>query len=109
MHIIVASIDYKSAPVDLREQFAFDEEELPKALHMLRDMKSILECTIISTCNRTEIYAVVDQLHTGRHFTKKFIAQWFDVQQEIFQPVLNIRENDEAIEHLLRVSSGLNR
>ncbi|GAJ99205.1 glutamyl-tRNA reductase [Geomicrobium sp. JCM 19055] len=107
MHIIVASIDYKRAPVDLREQFAFDEEELPKALSMLRDMKSILECTIISTCNRTEIYAVVDQLHTGRHFTKKFISQWFDVQPEQFQSVLDIRENDEAIEHLLKVSTGL--
>ncbi|QDI91047.1 glutamyl-tRNA reductase [Salicibibacter halophilus] len=107
MHVIVASIDYKNAPVDLREQFAFDDEELPEALGTLREMKSILECTIVSTCNRTEVYVVADQLHTGRHFTKKFLSQWFDAPQESFSHVLNIRENDDAIVHLMRVSTGL--
>ncbi|QQK80953.1 glutamyl-tRNA reductase [Salicibibacter cibi] len=107
MHIIVASIDYKNAPVDLREQFAFDDEDLPEALGTLREMKSILECTIVSTCNRTEVYAVVDQLHTGRHFTKKFLSQWFDAPQDSFSHVLNVRENDDAVVHLMRVSTGL--
>ncbi|SDI58597.1 glutamyl-tRNA reductase [Natribacillus halophilus] len=107
MHILVASIDYKNAPVDMREQFAFDDEELPEAIGVLRDMKSILECTIVSTCNRTEVYAVVDQLHTGRHFIQKFISRWFDVPKEAFMHVLNVRENDEAITHLMRVSTGL--
>ncbi|MBB6448332.1 glutamyl-tRNA reductase [Geomicrobium halophilum] len=107
MHIIVASIDYKNAPVDLREQFAFDDEDLPEALETLREMKSVLECAIISTCNRTEVYAVVDQLHTGRHFTKKFLSQWFEAPQESFSHVLNMRENDDAINHLMRVSTGL--
>ncbi|PSL44000.1 glutamyl-tRNA reductase [Salsuginibacillus halophilus] len=107
MHIIVAGLDYKKAPVALRENFAFDEGDQSRALHTLRQMKSVLECTIISTCNRTEIYAVVDQLHTGRHFTKKFLSEWFDEPVSYFESSLAIRENDEAVRHLLRVASGL--
>ncbi|NEU29803.1 glutamyl-tRNA reductase [bacterium LRH843] len=107
MHILVIGFNYKTAPVELREKFAFQEAELPNALTQLRHMKSILECTIISTCNRTEVYVVADQLHTGRHFTKKFLAEWFGMPKEEFAPYLTIRENEHAVEHLLRVTCGL--
>ncbi len=107
MHILVVGFNYKTAPVELREKFAFQESELPTALAQLRNMKSILECTIISTCNRTEVYVVADQLHTGRHFTKQFLADWFNLPKDDFIPYLDIRENDHAIEHLFRVACGL--
>lgn len=107
MHIIVVGFNYRTAPVELREKFAFQEEELPKALATLRNMKSILECTIVSTCNRTEVYVVADQLHTGRHFTKKFLAEWFQIEKEAFEPYLTIYENEAAVEHLFRVTCGL--
>ncbi|ARK31622.1 glutamyl-tRNA reductase [Halalkalibacter krulwichiae] len=107
MHILVVGFNYKTAPVELREKFAFEEVELPNALNKLRNMKSILECTIISTCNRTEVYVVADQLHTGRHFTKTFLAEWFDLPKEEFIGYLDIREDQHAIEHLFRVSCGL--
>ncbi|GAE27315.1 glutamyl-tRNA reductase [Halalkalibacter wakoensis JCM 9140] len=107
MHILVAGFNYKTAPVELREKFSFQESELPIALGQLRNMKSILECTIISTCNRTEVYVVADQLHTGRHFTKTFLAEWFDLPKEDFIPYLDIREDHHAIEHLFRVACGL--
>lgn len=107
MHILVVGFNYKTAPVEMREKFAFQESELPEALSQLRKMKSILECTIVSTCNRTEVYVVADQLHTGRHYTKTFLAEWFDLSKEAFLPYLDIRENEHAIEHLFRVSCGL--
>ncbi|MFD2705191.1 glutamyl-tRNA reductase [Salibacterium lacus] len=107
MHIIVAGFDYKTTPVEIREQLAFQEESLPDALQKLRSMKSILECTIVSTCNRTEIYVVADQLHTGRHFIKKFLYEWFGLPIDEYGAHLNIRENDTAIQHLFRVSTGL--
>ncbi|MFB5662896.1 glutamyl-tRNA reductase [Alteribacillus sp. HJP-4] len=107
MHILTAGLDYKTAPVEIREKLAFQEENLPEALHHLRGMKSILECTIISTCNRSEVYVVADQLHTGRHFMKKFMAEWFGLPLEQFGSYLNIRENDAAIQHLFRVACGL--
>ncbi|OLS39664.1 glutamyl-tRNA reductase [Alkalihalophilus pseudofirmus] len=107
MHIIVVGLNYKTAPVEMREKFAFQEAEMPIALNQLRNMKSILECTIISTCNRTEIYVVADQLHTGRHFTKTFLADWFQLSKDEVSPYLDIREDHHAIEHLFRVACGL--
>ncbi|WP_100373663.1 glutamyl-tRNA reductase [Bacillus sp. FJAT-45037] len=107
MHIIVVGLNYKTAPVEMREKFAFHDAEMPIALNQLRNMKSILECTIISTCNRTEIYVVADQLHTGRHFTKAFLSDWFGLAKEDISPYLDIREDHHAIEHLFRVACGL--
>ena len=48
-------------------------------MEALQRQKSILENVIVSTCNRTEIYAVVDQLHTGRYYIKQFLANWFNI------------------------------
>ncbi|WP_088103730.1 glutamyl-tRNA reductase [Halalkalibacter urbisdiaboli] len=107
MHIIVLGLNYKTAPVEIREKFSFQEAELPVALKQLRKMKSILECTIISTCNRTEIYVVADQLHTGRHYTKAFLAEWFQLPKDDFTPYLDLREDHHAIEHLFKVACGL--
>lgn len=103
----MVGLNYKTAPVEIREQFTFQECELEQALRELRSMKSILECLIVSTCNRTEVYVVADQLHTGRHFTKSFLSEWFHLPKEQFTPYLNIFEDDQAIEHLFRVTCGL--
>ncbi|MCG1022161.1 glutamyl-tRNA reductase [Sutcliffiella horikoshii] len=107
MHIIVVGVNYKTAPVEIREKLTFNPADLNKAMVALKDRKSILENIIVSTCNRTEVYAVVDQLHTGRYYIKAFLADWFGLDKEEFSPYLNIYENDGAIEHLYRVSCGL--
>lgn len=73
----------------------------------LQNQKSVLENVIVSTCNRTEIYAVVDQLHTGRYYIKKFLADWFQLEIEEVAPYLTIFEQDGAIDHLFRVTCGL--
>ncbi|QFT90085.1 Glutamyl-tRNA reductase [Bacillus sp. THAF10] len=107
MHIIVVGVNYKTAPVEIREKLTFNPADLEKAMVSLKDQKSVLENIIVSTCNRTEVYAVVDQLHTGRYYIKAFLADWFGLDKEEFSPYLNIYENDGAIEHLYRVSCGL--
>ncbi|MFC4388333.1 glutamyl-tRNA reductase [Gracilibacillus marinus] len=107
MHIITAGINYKTAPVEVREMLAFREDMLVEAMTELSGRKSILENVIISTCNRTEIYAVVDQLHTGRYYLKQFLHDWFGVETEVFTPHLIIYENEAAVEHLFRLTCGL--
>jgi glutamyl-tRNA reductase len=62
----------------------------------------------LSTCNRTEIYAVVDQLHTGRYYIKEFLSEWFGMEQKEFSPFLFVYEDDGAIDHLFNVTCGLN-
>lgn len=108
MHIIKVGLNYKTTPIDIREKLAFSEETIKEAMTHLNNQKSVLENVIFSTCNRTEIYAVVDQLHTGRHYVKQFLIDWFNIEKEEFSSYLEILENDRAIEHLLRVSVGLN-
>lgn len=108
MHIIAVSLNYKTAPVEIRERLTFNSSELGNALQVLKGKKSILENVILSTCNRTEIYAVVDQLHTGRYYIKEFLSQWFDLRTEEFSPFLSFYEQDGAIDHLFNVACGLN-
>ena len=61
LHIVAVGLNHRTAPVEIREKFAFSDRDLPLAMAELKDTKSILECVIVATCNRTEIYAVVDR------------------------------------------------
>ena len=107
VHIVVVGVNYKTAPVEIREKLTFSESELVDAMKQLQQRKSILENVIVSTCNRTEVYAVVDQLHTGRYYIKSFLADWFHMEIDALTPYLNMMENEAAVEHLFRVASGL--
>jgi len=107
VHILVVSVNYRTAPVEFREKLTFQAAELEQAMTTLQNQKSVLENVIVSTCNRTEIYAVVDQLHTGRYYIKKFLADWFQLEIEEVAPYLTIFEQDGAIDHLFRVTCGL--
>jgi glutamyl-tRNA reductase len=107
MHIVVVGLNYRTAPVEIRERFTFSENDMPQALKELKETKSILECVIVATCNRTEIYAVVDRAHLCGHYIPAFIERWFNVPKEQFAKHLYMYEDQKAIEHLLRVTSGL--
>ncbi|UHA74374.1 glutamyl-tRNA reductase [Paenibacillus sp. 481] len=107
MHIVVVGMNYRTAPVEIREKFALPEHQRNEALTQLRQTKSVLECVMLSTCNRTELYVVVDRLHMCGHFIRSFMEQWFNVPRQEFTPHLYIYEDDQAVEHLLRVATGL--
>ncbi|MER2169804.1 glutamyl-tRNA reductase [Paenisporosarcina quisquiliarum] len=107
MHTIVVGVNYRTAPVEIREKLSFVEAELPNAMQALQDQKSILENVIVSTCNRTEIYATVDQLHTGKYYVKQFLANWFDIPLENLSTYLFVHEDDQANNHLFRVTAGI--
>lgn len=107
MHILAIGLNYRTAPVEIREKFAFADQDRLEALRKLQHTKSILECVIVGTCNRTELYAVVDQLHTGRHFMKTFLSEWFEMSRDQFENHLYVKENDAAVQHLFRVACGL--
>lgn len=108
MHIVVVGLNYKTAPVEIRERLTFNETDVVDAMKKLSSKKSILENIILSTCNRTEIYAVVDQLHTGRYYIKEFLSEWFGMEQAEFSAFLSIFEDDGAVDHLFNVACGLN-
>ena len=107
MHILVVGLNYRTAPVEIREKFTFSDQNRIEALKELKETKSILECVIVGTCNRTEIYAVVDRAHLCSHYIHGFIEKWFQVPKEEFSKHLYVYEHNGAIEHLMRVTAGL--
>ncbi|CAM4153093.1 glutamyl-tRNA reductase [Jeotgalicoccus halotolerans] len=107
MHIIALSLNYKNTGVEEREQVTFQDDEVVEALHKLREQKSILEAALLSTCNRTELYVVSDQEHTGAYYSRKFLADWFDVDYEKIKQLTDIKVADEAVSHLFKVTAGL--
>lgn len=107
MFILTMGLNHHTAPIDIREKLVFKESEEEMALVTLLQEKSILENVIISTCNRTEIVAVVDQLHTGRYYLKRFMANWFQMDMEKLEPYLFFYEENVAVNHLYNVTAGL--
>jgi glutamyl-tRNA reductase len=107
MHILAVGLNHRTAPVEIREKFTFASDRLPAALAILKDTKSILECVIVGTCNRTEIYAVLDRKYKSGHFVRGFLEHWFGVTRDQFDPFLYVHEDRKAIEHLFRVTCGL--
>lgn len=107
MHIISVGLNYRTAPVEVREQFAFAERDLPEALKQLLQTQSIMECVIVATCNRTELYAVVDRHHLCGHYIRSFMEKWFKLPRQEFTNHLYMYEDEKAIDHLFRVTSGL--
>ncbi|WP_226000660.1 glutamyl-tRNA reductase [Paenibacillus sp. BJ-4] len=107
MHIVVVGLNYRTAPVEVRERFTIAEQDLPKALEQLKLTKSVLEGVVVATCNRTEIYVVVDRLHMCGYFIRSFMEQWFGIPRDQFTQHLYIYEDEQAIRHLFRVTCGL--
>lgn len=107
MHIVAVGLNYRTAPVEVRERFSFTDSDMPQALQELKRTKSVLEGVIIATCNRTEIYVVVDRLHMCGYYIRSFMEKWFGVPREEFTSHLYMYEDKQAIDHLFRVTCGL--
>lgn len=107
MHLIVASLNHRTAPVDVRERFALHADRLPAALRELKRSKGILEGVVLSTCNRTEAYAVVGRLELCGAYVREFMERFYGVPSADFVPFLQVEEDEAAVRHLFRVACGL--
>ncbi len=105
MHLVTYGINHNTAPVHVRELFAFDANALPGALAALHQQESVLEVVILSTCNRTEIYCCLDD-----DSDNEILAWLHDFHQQdngTISPYLYHYQGGDAIRHLLRVACGL--
>ena len=109
MLIVVKGLNHYSAPVAVREKFALPEHALGKVSAKLSQKENIREALLLCTCNRTELYVRAPSLAQGLAELDKFVAEQFLVDpctpeaREWFYHY----EGNEAVEHLFRVSSGL--
>jgi glutamyl-tRNA reductase len=105
MHLVIYGINHNTAPVHIRERFAFDAGTLPSALSALHKQDSVLETVIVSTCNRTEIYCCLDEDSDNEILA--WLHDFHQVENETITPYLYHYQGGEAIRHLLRVACGL--
>lgn len=107
MHVMMLGLSHASAPVEVRERVAFSGQGLAMGLSMMVSRPAVLEGVILSTCNRTELYAVVSNPEEGREALRAFILEERDLPAEVFEEFFYFLEGDEAIRHLFRVAGGL--
>lgn len=104
MHLVALGINHKTAPLALREQAAFDPQVLPHALQEIIT-RGADEATILSTCNRTEIYCGVESPRID------LLIHWLcdsrHLQTRVLRPHLYIHADRVAVQHAFRVASGL--
>lgn len=99
MTLWVLGINHQTAPVDLRERVAFDAGNLPVALASLRALSEVSEAALLSTCNRTELYAIARDSESLTH--------WLSTQAEGLDAYLYRYSDADAVRHLFRVATGL--
>jgi glutamyl-tRNA reductase len=108
MHLIVVGLSHKTAPVEIRERLAVPESRLGEALTRLCSYQGVKEGILLSTCNRVEVYSVVDDVDTGYGRIQEFLADThLSLSSEQLTPHLYWHTGDRAIAHLFRVASSL--
>ena len=106
MHFIAISINHRTADVALREQVAFRDDALRLANEDLFETKAILENVILSTCNRTSICCSGSNSYRTILYST-ILARSFGFEVDDIKAMSEVKVGDEAVEHLLRVTSGL--
>jgi len=108
MSVVVIGLSHRSAPVELRERFAFVESRIPEALQQLRETGLITEGVVLSTCNRVEIYAATALAPDAAFFArvKQFFMAHHAYDGELGDELYTYAE-PHSLQHLFQVAAGL--
>jgi glutamyl-tRNA reductase len=105
--IIIVGINHKTAPVELREKLSFSESQLKRSLEFCKEHQDMAECVILTTCNRTEIYAVGSDHDLLLKQIMEMLAQIKEIDTVAVRPNLYTYTQAKAVEHLFTVTAGL--
>ena len=104
MSIIAVGVNHSSSPLSVRERLSIATHQLPEALALARGRAA--EILLLSTCNRTEAFASVTDDEDGTSLVA-LLAEWGQLDATTVSRVARVREGREAVNHALRVASGL--
>ncbi len=107
MSVVVVGLNHRTVPLPVLESMAVPESRLPKALHELSASEHLSEVVVVSTCQRTEVYAVAHRYHPAVSEIRNFMAAWSGRPPEAFSPHLYEYHEDMAVSHLFKVAAGL--
>ena len=107
MHITVVGLSHNTAPVEIRERLSIAEQTMEVSLQRLRADDQVLEASILSTCNRLEIYTLLRHPEQGVTAVGTFLSEQSGLDLVELTPHLFTYHHEEAVAHLLRVAAGL--
>lgn len=107
MHLILVGLSHKTAPIEIREKLTFPANVQADALSRLTCRSDVAEAVIVSTCNRTEIYAVVGGDAGGSEAIIDFISDYHSLDRHELIRYLYISEGEAVVKHLFRVVASL--
>jgi glutamyl-tRNA reductase len=105
--VVVIGLNHRSTPLDLLERMTIADAALPKALHDVVSRDDVSEAVILSTCNRTEVYAVAERFHGAYQDIRDFLAEVAFLAPEDFSDHLYVHYDAPAVAHLFGVTAGL--
>ena len=105
MQLIVLGLNHKTAPVEIRERFNFSQDRTVRVLRRLRNNDNLNEAVLLSTCNRTELYMVLEDPAAGLHFIRTLLRHLAGEQYkpDYFYNLTGIN----CVRHLFKVASSL--
>src|SRR5206468_12041428 len=107
MHLLLVGISHRTAPVDLRERVDFQSRGIDRALAALAARGVAREAVVLSTCNRSEIYAAVEDTAAGRTDLVAFLSAFHKVDASAVTAHVHSATDLDAARHLFRVAAGL--
>jgi glutamyl-tRNA reductase len=107
MSIVVIGVNHRSAPLAVLEQVAIDPADVAKAVTALAARDNLREAAVVSTCNRTEVYAVTERFHGAYGDIRDFFCELGGLAPDELHPYLYSQHDDAAARHLFEVAAGL--
>jgi len=107
MPVEVGGLNHRVAPLELREKLAFSGPELKSRLARMADLADLEELVVLSTCNRTEVYAYGQQEQSVRAGIESILSEKFGSQVDLGHASFYNYLDQRAVNHLFRVSSSL--
>jgi len=105
--VLLFGVSHRSAPVSVLEQLSTDESEQVKIVDQIMQSPLVTEAMVLSTCNRVEVYAVVDAFHGGLSAIGQVLAERSGMTVPDLTKYAYVRYSEAAVEHLFAVASGL--
>ena len=107
MEIVVLGLNYKTAPLELREKLSIPTKRISETLKALEKRRIFKECVLLSTCNRTEIYGVNGDFDSAVRLTNQFLSDYSQLETASFADKMYTLRQPESIQHLFSVASGM--
>jgi glutamyl-tRNA reductase len=105
--VVVIGLNHRTVPLELLERTTVSADGLAKALHDLMSRPNVNEAVLLSTCNRTEVYAVAERFHGAFQDIRDFLCDVARMAPEDLQPHLYSQHDAAAAAHLFSVAAGL--